>query len=241
MADPTIVRAVGDSGEVVELVDVVDGAWGQHLAPLQEMLAEFFPDEPYAIDLARRDAVRPAERTGMVVHQFVVLVDGVPAGISVYHSNLVRGVSAPHFGAVRPEYRRVIVDGHRLGGWLSYEQLRRLGIDAGALRLGAVGEATADNALAWARLGWRILPVDTYAMPVHGWEWPTQGLEMRPMKLVWLPPIGATADEIVDMEPRALAAGAAAFLLDTYGLPTDHEMVRALVGEQALRPGPSRD
>lgn len=241
MTDQTIVRAVAEGGQSVELVDVVGDAWGQYLEPLQQMLVEFFPDEPYAVDLARRDAVRPAERTGMVVHQFVVLVDGIPAGISVYHSNLVRGVSAPHFGAVRPEFRRVIVDGHRLAGWLSYEQLRRLSIDAGALRLGAVGEATAENALAWARLGWRILPIDTYAMPVHGWEWPTLGLEMRPMSLVWLPPIGATGAEIDDMEPHAIAAGAAAFLLDTYGLPPDHELVRSLIGDMALQAGPSRD
>lgn len=241
MTGPEIVRVVADDGRIVELVDVVDHAWGQFLAPLQEMLVEFFPDEPYAVDLAMRDATRPALRTGMVVHQFVVLVDGVPAGISVYHSNLIRGVSAPHFGAVRPEARRVLVDGHRLGGWLSYAQLRRLRVDAGSYRLGAVGEATADNALAWERLGWRILPVDTYAMPVHGWEWPTLGLEMRPMNLVWLPPIDATESDLVVLEPRAIAAGSAAFLLDTYGLPLDHKLVQALVGDQASVPGPSRD
>lgn len=51
MTGSEIVRVVADDGRIVELVDAVDNAGGQFLAPLREMLVEFFPDEPYAVDL----------------------------------------------------------------------------------------------------------------------------------------------------------------------------------------------
>jgi hypothetical protein len=223
--------------------DVVDGCWPEGVAPMQQMMAAAFPDHLYAADQVAIDAAIPAQRDGIVVHQWFVTVDGVPAGFYLEDSNLFRGVAPIHFLVVDPLFRHVTVDGERLYRWMCTDAVVQLQNDAaradnagGGLVLGAVGETPEYKLAPFLRAGWRVLPT-AYVEPVEGWLWPQRGMEMREIPLIWLPPRGVDAEA---MERDVIVAGAAAFLIDMYHLPVDHPLVAPLVGDQAHARAPQR-
>lgn len=218
-----------DLGQTVVVHDVV-GGHGQHfVATMQQIMMAAFPEHVYAAEQIAIDAMLPGRRDGIVVHQWFVTVDGVPAGISLEDSNVFRGVAPIHFLTVVPDLRSVTIGGVRLGRWLGEDSVKQLERDGAGLVLGAVGETPDYKQAPFLRAGWRVLPV-AYVEPVEGWLWPERGMEFREIPLIWLPPHGA---DIEALEHQVMEAGAAAFLLDMYGLPADHPQVAPLVGAQA--------
>jgi hypothetical protein len=229
-----------DDGREVVFHDVVDGRYPELVDDLVALHAASFPEHPFAAELARVDAERPSVRDGIVVHQWIAHVDGVPAGFSFADSNLVRNVVPIHFMAVDPALRSVRIDGCRLGEWLLRDTIRQMVDDGRPGTLGAFAETPDYKVEYFLRTGWRIVPVD-YAEPVHGWDWPTLGLEMRPLVLLWLPNPALDAETVDALEPTVAAPGAASFLLDMYRLPVDEPLVAALVGDEAAVDRPHRD
>ncbi len=211
-----------DTGERITLHDVVDGCWSQFVGPMRRLHDDVFPDHRFAGEQIERDARRASTRRGIAVHQWMLCVDGDPAGYSLMDSNLVRRTAPIHFLAVDSDVRHLTIEGTRLGTWFLHDALRRLDADVGPDNLGALAETPDYKLKPFLTTGWEALPID-YAEPVHGWEWPDKGLEMRPLVLLWLPPRHASRR----LTPHEVVSPAVAtFALDMYRLDHDHALVR---------------
>jgi hypothetical protein len=228
-----------DSGERIEVLDVVAdatrdpsgapaGAPAEQVAAVQAIHAHFFSDYAHVLADIETDAALPSRRRGVVVHQWLILVDDVPAGIVLSESNLVRGCAPVLFFAIHSRYRNLEVNRNRLAKldiWLSVPQALR---DGGADMLGVCGEREPDYPPRLVRLD-----VD-YAEPIGGRHWsPTSG-DLRPMSLQWLPP--ESMRPVVDVPGAGhdiTCRIAAALLIDHYRMPRDHPHVRRLCGPQA--------
>jgi hypothetical protein len=229
-----------DDGAAIDVVDLVDGADPTLVASMIAMHHDAFPDHGFVADEIRADAIVSPRRDGLVVHQWLVRRDGVPAAYVVWDANVVRRVALVHFIAVDRSGRAVRVAGQRLSGWLCRLALTSLTDELAASRpgvapLGLVGEAPERKVRLWTSVGLR--PFDfPYAEPEAGRHWRTGGVAMRPLVLLWLPPPSVDVEALT---PAAGAAGAAAFLLDHYGLPSDHPTVVGAVtlGDERSRPG----
>ena len=78
------------SGESVEVVDVVDGAPADEVAALQTVFCRHFPQYLHTLEDIAVDASLPSRREGVVVHQWLILVNDEPSGVILFESNLVR-------------------------------------------------------------------------------------------------------------------------------------------------------
>jgi hypothetical protein len=232
---------LADSGERLEIIDVVGERVPEYLAPLLELHAMHFATHDFATERIVDDAQRDPARDGIVVHQFLLLVDRAPAGYVLIDSNLRRRIAPVHFLAIHPDFRDLTVGGLRIGAWLVRRAARDASTDIGHMTLGACGETPFATLGIFINTEWQQLMVD-YREPVHGWHWSSFGLETREVALLWLPPdvLGCTTTADLD-DDRVAAAAAAAFLIDTYRLPPDNPVVVALTGAQRLLDGANRD
>jgi hypothetical protein len=229
-----------DDGAAIDVVDLVDGADLMLVESMVAMHHESFPDHGFVADEIRADAAVSPGRDGLVVHQWLVCRNGAPAAYVVWDANVVRRVALVHFIAVVRSGRAVRIGGERLSGWLCRLALTSLTAELAASRpgvdpLGLVGEAPERKVRLWTSVGLRPFAFP-YAEPEAGRHWRTGGAAMRPLVLLWLPPPRVDAEALA---PAAGAAGAAAFLLDHYGLPGDHPTVVGAVtfGDERTRPG----
>jgi len=232
---------IADGGEELVLHDVVGGAFTDLVLTLLALHERAFPAYGYVLEEIRRDARVPGRRDGVVVHQWVLTVDGTPAGYCLSESNRPRGLALLPFLTVDPAWRSLTVGGAPVGRWfLELAEWQHV-VDVDAPCRGVIGETPEPLLPPFIQKGWRVLPVE-YREPVHGGFWPTRGAETHEIPLIWRPPLGLPLSEVEAMEPSVAPAAAAAFLLDLYRLPDDLPWVRVAVGEEELaRPRPDRD
>lgn len=230
------VRAVGDKGEDVLVVDAVGGDHPDLAAAMVALHRTTFPQYHYVADRMVADATAQPVRDGLIVHQYVATVNGVPAAYIRGSSNLVRRTAVIEYLAVTREARKVFVEGRRLADWFMRNCQRQYRVDTGTECIGCTGEVAHDLLGPFRVYGWQVLPC-RYTEPVHGWQWETHGLEVRDIALIWLP------NQALSPQPdpaSVVAPIAASYLLDVYGLPTSVDWVAALVGphEAAQRAQP---
>jgi hypothetical protein len=238
-------RCVGawtaDTGERVEVIDVVDGAPADEVAAVQTVFSRYFPDYPHTLDDIAADASLPSRRDGVVVHQWLIIVDDTPSGIILFESNLVRQCGPVLYFAVDEYCRTLMLDGNQLSKmstWLSVPQMLE---DGGPDMLGGCAERHPTYPARLVRLD-----VD-YAEPVGGRRWRTNGtvdtvgadgsnqdIEFNPMSLHWTPsPELLAVANSPGLRHDVSCKIAAAFLVDHYQLPHDHPHVQRLAGSQA--------
>ena len=225
-------RGHADGGELLELFDLTAGQHGHLLGALRAMHLEQFPEHAYAAEEFEHDFAADPHREGIVVHQWVLCVDGHPVAYSLADSNLIRRVAPMHFLAVAPQARDITVGGRRLGTWFLADTNRQLIEDVGGTALGSVAETPSYKLPAFLPQGWQILDPG-YPEPVHGWKWPTAGLEIRRIVLLWLPIEVAPIRTKREVRPAA----AAAFLLDMYGVDAADPVFAPLLGAEGQRGG----
>ena len=199
----------------------------ENVEALVELHERWFPDYGYAIDEIRDNASGVNGRDDRIVHQVLALVDGAPAGFILIHSNLIRRVGLIHFIAVEQEFRGVDLDGQRLSAALVSHGVALVAADLALAGNDPTHGVTAETEQAmipfWERLGFEVLPFP-YAEPHFGVQWEAHGEPtFFDRTLVGIP---------IDPSPYDLEAagraGAAAFLLDHYLLPSDHPAVAGL-------------
>ena len=229
-----------DEGAVVELFDIVGGAPTEVVETLCSIHVGAFPEHLFAVDLIREDARLPNVRDGIIVHQWLLTVDGEPVGYSLADSNLVRRIAPLHFFSVLPAARTHTVDGVRLGTWLMTDLRRQYLTDAGEPGLGAAAETPEYKLRIFEPNGWLRCPV-RYLEPIHGWNWRTEGLEVREIALLWLPPTTGSAGATNELASAALEPAAASFLIDMYHLDASVPWLANLCGTEIDRPAPSRE
>jgi hypothetical protein len=238
-----LVDDLADDGVAVEIIDVIAGANPWAVDCLVDVHAHAFPGYAFVIAEIEANADAPS-RNSLIVHQWLVMHGGEPAGCVLFDCNLTRRVAVVHFLAITRRGRGVRVDGHRLAWWLCRRVATTLRRELdehrpGSIPLGVFGESPARLVRRWRGAGFRQVDV-TYAEPVagRGWRDVTNGGDpaMRPLTLLWLPGPGIGIEEAA----TAGAAGAAAFLIDHYRLPLDHPVVVAATGSEHTRPGARR-
>jgi len=199
----------------------------ENVDALIELHRRWFPDYDYAIDEIRDNAAGANGRDDRIVHQVLALVDNIPVGFILIHSNLLRRVGLIHFIAVDKEFRGVEVGGQRLAAALVSRGVALVAADlarAGdAPTYGVTAETEGEMIPVWERFGFKVLPFP-YAEPHFGVQWSAHGEPTFFARTLVGTPIDSGP---YDLE-AAGRAGAAAFLLDHYELPTDHPAVASL-------------
>jgi hypothetical protein len=221
-----------DTGESVEVIDVVNGAPADEVAAMQSVFSRHFPNYSQTIDDIALDASLPSRREGVVVHQWLIRVEDVPSGLVLFESNLVRRCGPVVYFAVDEEFRSLILDGNQLSKmstWLSVPQMLA---DGGPDMLGGCAERHPTYPARLVRLD-----VD-YAEPIGGRRWRTKGgiddIALRPMSLHWTPrPDLRPVVEVPGIGHDVTCRIAAAYLIDHYQLPRHHPHVQRLAGSQA--------
>lgn len=214
-----------------EFRELANSSDHESLSQLIQIHSECFPTHAHVISELRENAALPLQRDKVVVHQVLARVDGEPAGIVVVHTNLKYHVGLIHFLAVVPKFRGREIDGKKVSTMLvehAVDAVYRDSRDAGATCVGVVAESDPGLITSWESWGFHPLPIP-YREPYFGKHWRDHlPLEFFDMTLVGSP---AGSNES-DADQGALArAGAAAFLLDHYQLPIDHDVVHAAISE----------
>lgn len=205
------------------------------VSPLLELHRAAFDGHDFVLGRIEEDARRPSVRVGVAVHQWVLSVDGTPAGLLLFDTNLARRIGVSHYVSLTALASRLVLEGRRPLEWLYRCALEQVAQDLGtAGSLGCVGEASDDRVRLFEWLGMRRLPL-AYREPSEGVRWLGPDTPTKAMNLMWLPPTAAAADEL---QSAAADAGAAAFLLDHYGFDPTIDWVEAAVGAERDRPSP---
>lgn len=224
-----VYRLTADRGERVEVFDLVGGDHPELLAAMVQLHCSAFPQYLYVADSIEADAAADPSRGDLIVHQYLLAIEGVPVGFIRGSSNLLRRTAVIEFLAVEPSTRSVRIEGLRVADWLMRNCQRQYRVDTGAECLGCTGEVAHNLLKPFLEYGWQVLPCD-YTEPVHGWHWAERGLEQRSVALIWLPNPQLAEPVTPDDMVRPIAAG---YLLDIYDLPGDVPWVASLVGEAA--------
>ena len=221
------------SARVWELIGSGDKA---RLKAMLELYARLFPQYAHYIPRMKRRAVFGEEhRAGHIVHYWLVEVDGQPAGIRTFRYVRSRRCGLAIALAVDPRYRDVRVEGKRLALFLVQACLEQ--VIADATRLGDPQPFGMVNEVEYPRLmehykhyGIVELPVK-YIEPIFPPELDGRSrteeialLRFLPTSLGFLanPALNGRAYSVENVANFALA-----FLVDHYGLPTDHPQVQS--------------
>ncbi len=202
------------------LADLTVGPEPEALAILIDMHNRWYSEYDYVIDIIEENARLPQLRNGIVNHQTLLFIDDVPAGYIMFATNLRRRVGVGFYMAVENEFR-----GRGLGKLLEDHAIDVVAADAighGVEILAYVGEVAHAVKPILTKWGFVDLPVD-YAEPLHGAAWssfgePTFNFNELTLMAHHLPDIPLDVSEVA-------VAGAEAFLLDHYNLPSDNPTV----------------
>jgi hypothetical protein len=206
--------------EVEEVIGV--DATPDRLDELNRQFLLYFPDHAHVIDeLATAWAGRWPD-PDVIVHAWLLQLDGQPVGFALVHTSLRRQILLQHFIGMDPQA------GARLPlRWVGYfmDALRDTAVfdceRAGTVLLGQMGEHHEEHLRAWSRFGYVTLDVD-YREPNHGRQWSEHG---DPSFFPMTPQLRVTdagaSRPFSDVATRALEG----FLLDHYLLPADEPTV----------------
>ena len=221
-----------DDGSLIVLTDVIGHPDGQLSASLITRHESAFPEHLFFTPLLRNRSGTNASAAQVQSHQWLLEVDGAPAGYVVFDSNIHRMVAIVHFVQLDPAVGTLKVGQRRLLAWLYRAIIEQLANDCGNMPvLGLVGEAIRPLVPIYKLIGMRDLGIEYYE-PKNAPRWQGPGSELLGGHLLWLPPEGI---EPATIEGQAREAGAAAFLLDHYRFDADIAWVTSAVGAERIR------
>ena len=223
----------------VSLVDVLPGSAPERLGQLQTIHAAYFPGHPHVLAEMEQSWADGGFDPQIVVHQWLLLHDGEPAGEFVFHTNLRRGIVARHFLAMDASVRERLPTGW--AGLLVAAAQEAAEVDAGDRRteiLALMSEIAPDEPrlLAhWRDLGHVSVPSIDYREPYHGKHWREFG---PPRFFPMVPNVKITASGEQRRLGEVLEAAVSAFLLDHYLLSADDPTVAGILERaRSVQPG----
>lgn len=206
------------------------------LDELHRQFLLYFPDHAHVVDELTQAWAGQWPDPQVIVHAWLLELEGEPVGFAVAHTSLRRQVLLQHFIGMDPQA------GARLPlRWVGYfmDALRDISArdceDAGTVLLGQLGEHHEEHLRAWSRFGYVTLDVE-YREPNHGRQWAEHG---DPSFFPMSPQLRVT--EAGASLPFSTVATSAleAFLLDHYLLPPDEPTVTRTLALAAALAGPA--
>lgn len=198
----------------------------ERIRQLREVHLRHFPDHAHVVD-----EMELAIRTGtfdsaVVIHQWLLLIDGEPVGEYVFHVNTRRGIMLRHFLAIDQSARKQLPLRWLASLTATIESIgERDAADQGVSLIAMMSEIKPNHLEGWRRLGYRTFDIG-YREPFHGKHWADFGeptfFEMTPC--VKLTPAG----ERLPITEVATAA-VLAFLVDHYRLPEGNATVQEIL------------
>ena len=196
------------------------------LADLQAVHLRHFPDHPHIADEMADAVANGSFDSEVVVHQWLLTLDGEPVGEYIFHVNTRRGVMLRHFLAVdQPARKRLPL--RWLGNITAQVQAQGEADSVGARSplLLMMSEVKPSHLEGWRRLGYRTLEIG-YLEPFHGKHWPDFG----PPEFFEMTPCVKLTDEGASRPISEVAQAAVyAFSVDHYRLPADNATVLAML------------
>lgn len=221
MTDPILDELRELSGLTVEEVIGVDAPVDRLLDLVRELLRHF-PEHAHVAGEFAEAWMGDWPDPDIVIHAWLLELDGQAVGFTVFHTNVRRGIVLQHFVGMDVEARpdlplrwvKYLADAVFATGMRDCEQ-------HGRQLLAAMGENHAEHARTWERFGYRTIDID-YLEPKHGRHWREYGdLAFFPMTTQ----IRLTDAGLALPFGDVVSEAACAFLLDHYLLPADEPTV----------------
>ena len=232
MSDPILDDLRELSGLSVEEVIGVDAPVDRLLALIAELLRHF-PEHAHVAGEFAEAWAGDWPDPDVIIHAWLLELEGKPVGFTVFHTNLRRGVVLQHFVGMDMEARPDLPL-----RWVKYlaDAVFATGIrdcaQRGATLIAAIGENHPEHARTWERFGYRTIEID-YREPKHGRHWREYG-ELSFFRMTTQ--IRLTDAGLALPFGQVVSEAASAFLLDHYLLPSDEPtVVHALERARALR------
>jgi hypothetical protein len=233
-----------EQGEL-QIVDVMNKQV-EHLEDLLDLYRELFPQYTSALDGVRNRANSPTDSDPRFVHhQWVVLLNGMPVGMTSFRLAVKHGFGLGLSLAIRPTYRRIALEKHkRLSDLIIEQTLAQMEFDAtnhGQKFIGMIIEVEAPDSLEdpdqkksredllarYQRSGFIFLPIISHEpafIRKDGVDSSLPDKTSPPMRLCILP--AQSNDKINMLEAGMLHQVIDVLLIDHYGLEEDHWIVK---------------
>lgn len=230
-------RLVVQEGNVA-VYDLLGSGDHVRIEAMLGLYGKLFPQYKHYVPRMRRRAEFGAEhRFGHIVHYWLVEVDGQPAGLRTFRYVRNRHCGLAHALAVDPTFREVTACNKRLAVFMIYECLEQIIRDADEIGnpfpSGMVNEVDPDRLMEhYIRNGLIQLPVK-YVEPIFPPEVEGRNREdelkatvFHPMRMGFLP---NPQVKIETFSREMIEEFVLAFLVDHYGVPEDHPVVRQVL------------
>lgn len=214
----------------IAIIDVLPGADRRRLEQLQEIHREYFTGHEHVIAEMEQAWAEGEFDPDIVVHQWLLLHDGAPAGEFVFHTNLRRGIVARHFLAMDASVRQALPEGWA-GGLIDAAQRQSeadasdRGVEILAL-MSEIDPAEPRLLAHWRDLGHVSVPSIDYREPYHGKHWRDFG---DPRFFAMIPNVKLTEAGRRRPPGVVMHAAVSAFLLDHYLLPGEDPTVAGIL------------
>lgn len=197
------------------------------LGQLEQIHMEFFSDHAHVCGEWEDGLAHGWPDEQVVVHLWLALHEGQPAGQVVMHTNLRRGAVLVHFVSMHEQVRAVLPRDWLQGLSDAFLLSGRVDASAAGRTVWATfGEVPPAHVHKWQRVGFHHVDID-YVEPHHGMHWPDFGPKPRffPMSLV----VRLDGPPSIPV-PDVLRQGLRGYMLDHYGLAADDPEVLRVLG-----------
>lgn len=233
MSDPILDELQQSTGLQVE---EVMGGPATRLDDLIAALVLHFPEHAHVADELQQAWAGNWPDDQVVIHAWLLELDGQPVGFTIFHTSLRRRVVLQHFVGMDSDAGRSLPL-----RWVKHlaDAVFAVGVrdceEYGTTLLASIGENHPEHARTWERYGYTTLAID-YREPLHGRNWPEHGaLQFFPMT----PQIRLTDAGREQPFSDVVTAGVTAFLIDHYRLPADEPTVVHTLALCAALPDPA--
>jgi len=231
-----------------EIQEITNGNT-QHLEDLISLYLRLFPQyDRYVAVMRRRAARSPSAASPFIEHQWLALINGLPAGMMVFKYNHRRNCGLGLDLGVLPEFRRIKYKQYtRLAKLLVDLRREQLIHDASSLGnplpIGALVEVESPRTVArFKEYGMRLLPIKYWEPPIPEDAFDlidrqtAEQVGFKPMHLGIYP---INYDTFNPKDPSQLEDFVKGYLVDHYGLPETHwavqEALQSISTEESVK------